>query len=85
MEWDYRHGDVEVYDRKGQHIGSARANDGQIYKPPVSNRSLNSSAVKVGTAALILWGLYEGIKWGGAVLLAPESGGGSLVLAGMTP
>ena len=37
------------------------------------------------TWGLIGWGAYEGIKWGAAIILAPETGGGSLVGAGVLP
>jgi RHS repeat-associated protein len=39
--------------------------------------------VVTGTAILIVvgWGIWEGVKWGGAVVAAPETGGGSLAVA----
>ncbi|MXV17716.1 DUF6443 domain-containing protein [Hufsiella ginkgonis] len=39
LEWDSRHGDVEVYDRNGKHEGSADPNTGQMTKPPVPGRT----------------------------------------------
>jgi hypothetical protein len=37
------------------------------------------------TWGLIGWGTYEGLKWGAAVFLIPETGGGSLGVAGALP
>ncbi|MER5844923.1 DNRLRE domain-containing protein [Streptomyces prasinus] len=39
-EWDYTHGDVEVYDSKGNHLGSADPMGGKIYKPGVKGRKI---------------------------------------------
>ncbi|MER8032961.1 DNRLRE domain-containing protein [Streptomyces bauhiniae] len=39
-EWDYTHGDVEVYDSKGGHLGSADPEGGEIYKPRVKGRKI---------------------------------------------
>ncbi|MFE3965371.1 RHS repeat-associated core domain-containing protein, partial [Streptomyces cyaneofuscatus] len=39
-EWDYTHGDVEVYDSKGNHLGSADPMGGKIYKPRVNGRKI---------------------------------------------
>ncbi|MEV7236754.1 RHS repeat-associated core domain-containing protein [Streptomyces sp. NPDC051020] len=39
-EWDYTHGDIEVYDSKGSHLGSADPEGGQIYKPKVKGRKI---------------------------------------------
>lgn len=33
-EWDHTHGDIEVYDRRGNHLGSMDARTGEMYKPP---------------------------------------------------
>ncbi|WP_330290335.1 DNRLRE domain-containing protein [Streptomyces sp. NBC_00576] len=41
FEWDYTHGDIEVYDKNGKHLGSADPNGGHIYKPPVKGRKIN--------------------------------------------
>jgi RHS repeat-associated protein len=39
-EWDYTHGDIEVYDRNGNHLGSMNPTTGEIHKPPVPGRTL---------------------------------------------
>ncbi|MFI0193028.1 DNRLRE domain-containing protein [Streptomyces sp. NPDC017086] len=39
-EWDYTHGDIEVYDSKGNHLGSADPEGGHIYKPKVKGRKI---------------------------------------------
>lgn len=39
-EWDYTHGDIEVYDSRGNHLGSARPDTGALYKPPVPGRKI---------------------------------------------
>lgn len=38
FEWDYTHGDIEVYDENGKHLGRADPNGGHICKPPVKGR-----------------------------------------------
>lgn len=40
-QWDHTHKDIEVYDRKGRHLGSMHAETGQMYKDPVSGRKLD--------------------------------------------
>ena len=40
-EWDHTHKDWEVYDKRGKHIGSARPDTGEIYKPPVKGREID--------------------------------------------
>ena len=40
-EWDYTHGDVEVYDGRGNHLGSANPATGEPTKPPVPGRRIN--------------------------------------------
>jgi len=40
FEWDHTHGDVEVYDRRGRHLGSADPNTGAMTKPAVPGRSI---------------------------------------------
>ncbi|RQM43901.1 hypothetical protein EHZ19_31630, partial [Paraburkholderia bannensis] len=40
-EWDYTHNDIEVYDKRGRHVGSADPVTGELYKPPVPGRKLN--------------------------------------------
>ena len=39
-EWDYTHGDVEVYDGRGNHLGSADPATGLPTKPPNPGRSI---------------------------------------------
>ena len=39
---------------------------------------------KAAGAGLVIYGAYETIKYGGAVILAPETGAVSLVVAGVT-
>lgn len=40
-EWDYTHGDIEVYDGKGRHKGSKDPTTGEMTKPPVKGRRIN--------------------------------------------
>ena len=40
FEWDHTHGDVEVYDGRGRHLGSADPNTGAMTKPAVPGRSI---------------------------------------------
>lgn len=40
-EWDHTHGDVEVYDGRGEHLGSANPSTGEMTKPPVKGRRIN--------------------------------------------
>ena len=37
-DWDYTHNDIEVYNYRGQHLGSMDPITGKIYKPPVAGR-----------------------------------------------
>jgi len=39
-EWDRTHNDIEVYDNKGNHLGSMNPNTGEMYKPPVPGRKI---------------------------------------------
>lgn len=39
-EWDYTHNDVEVYNKRGQHLGSADPETGAMIKPPVPGRKI---------------------------------------------
>ena len=39
-EWDYQHGDVEKYDKRGKHKGSINPNTGEQTKPPVKGRTV---------------------------------------------
>jgi RHS repeat-associated protein len=41
FQWDYTHGDVEVYNGQGQHLGSADPESGIMTKPAVPGRSLS--------------------------------------------
>jgi RHS repeat-associated protein len=38
--WDRTHGDIEVYDGRGQHLGSMDPDSGEMTKPPVPGRSI---------------------------------------------
>ena len=40
-EWDHTHGDVEVYDGRGKHLGSADPQTGEMTKPPVPGREID--------------------------------------------
>lgn len=40
-QWDSQHGDVEVYNKRGYHLGSADKNTGEIIKEPVKGRRLS--------------------------------------------
>lgn len=40
FEWDHTHGDVEVYDGRGRHLGSADPATGTMTKPAVPGRSI---------------------------------------------
>jgi hypothetical protein len=39
-EWDYTHCDIEVYNKRGRHLGSANPKTGTIYKPAVAGRRI---------------------------------------------
>jgi hypothetical protein len=39
-DWDHTHGDIEVYDHKGRHLGSMDPVTGEMYKGPVQGRRL---------------------------------------------
>lgn len=39
-QWDNTHGDIEVYDRRGKHLGSMDAASGAMTKPPEKGRDL---------------------------------------------
>ncbi len=41
FEWDNLHKDVEVYDRNGNHLGSANPATGTMTKPPVTGRHID--------------------------------------------
>ena len=40
-EWDFLHGEWEVYDRKGYHLGAADAETGKLIKPAKSGRTID--------------------------------------------
>ena len=39
-QWDHTHGDVEVYDRYGNHLATANPATGEMIKGPVKGRTL---------------------------------------------
>ena len=39
-EWDHTHNDIEVYDRRGNHLGSMDPTTGEMYKPAVPGRTI---------------------------------------------
>ncbi|MCX5653734.1 MAG: colicin E3/pyocin S6 family cytotoxin [Planctomycetota bacterium] len=39
-EWDHTHGDIEVFDSRGKHLGSKDARTGKMTKPPDSRKSI---------------------------------------------
>ncbi|RKP43281.1 colicin E3/pyocin S6 family cytotoxin [Trinickia fusca] len=39
--WNYAHNDIEVYGKRGRHMGSANPVTGELYKPAVPGRRLN--------------------------------------------
>jgi hypothetical protein len=39
-QWDYTHGDIEVYDSNGDHLGSMDPTTGEMYKPPEKGYTL---------------------------------------------
>lgn len=39
-EWDHTHNDIEVYDKKGHHLGSMDPTTGEMYKPAVPGRTI---------------------------------------------
>jgi hypothetical protein len=38
--WDSQHGEVEVFDKRGYHLGVADAESGQLFKPAVKGRRI---------------------------------------------
>jgi RHS repeat-associated protein len=40
-EWDHTHGDIEVYDARGKHLGSMDGTTGEMTKPARYNRSID--------------------------------------------
>lgn len=55
LEWDKRHGDVEVYNKQGKHLGSARPGTGEMYKPP-TGRTIDPIIITVGVGVGIIYG-----------------------------
>ena len=41
LEWDSQHGDVEVYNKRGKHKGSANPDTGKMTKDPVPGRTID--------------------------------------------
>lgn len=41
--WDSLHGEVEVFNRRGRHLGAADARTGRFIKGPVRGRSIDVS------------------------------------------
>ena len=39
--WDYTHGDIEVFDKIGSHLGSMNPVTGEMHKPPVAGRTID--------------------------------------------
>jgi Cytotoxic len=39
--WNHTHGDIEVYDGRGRHLGSMDPASGQMIKPAVPDRSID--------------------------------------------
>ncbi|WP_353098094.1 colicin E3/pyocin S6 family cytotoxin [Empedobacter brevis] len=54
LEWDKQHGDVEVYNKNGKHLGSARPEDGIIYKPPVNGRTIEKFVIGAATGYMLI-------------------------------
>jgi Cytotoxic len=40
-EWDSLHGELEVYDSRGHHLGAADAESGELIKPAVRGRRID--------------------------------------------
>lgn len=40
-EWDGLHGEVEVYDKRGYHLGAADPDTGEVTKDPVRGRRID--------------------------------------------
>jgi len=91
LEWDSQHGEVEKYDKSGRpgtHHGGfdpetaeqTRDPDPSRWTHPISETTVRNTTIAV-TAGIILW---ETLKWGVAIIAAPETGGASLVVAAST-
>ncbi len=62
LEWDKQHGDVEVYNKNGKHLGSAKPDTGEIYKSPVPGRKIDTF-MKVGVGTTIIVGGLKLLDW----------------------
>lgn len=40
-EWDHTHGHIEVYNKRGRHLGALDAVTGELIKPPVRGRRID--------------------------------------------
>ncbi len=40
-EWDALHGEIEVYNKRGKHLGVMDYETGQLVKPPVKGRKID--------------------------------------------
>jgi hypothetical protein len=40
-KWDRRHGEIEVYDRHGKHLGAMDPRTGEMIKPPHPGREID--------------------------------------------
>lgn len=38
--YGYTHNDLEKFDHRGNHLGSADSDTGEVYKPPVPGRNI---------------------------------------------
>lgn len=43
-EWDYQHGEIEVYDRNGRHLGAMDAETGEMTKDPEPGRVIDDDS-----------------------------------------
>ena len=41
FEWDELHGEIEVYNKRGRHLGALDAVTGSLIKPAVRGRSID--------------------------------------------
>ncbi|WP_198408892.1 colicin E3/pyocin S6 family cytotoxin [Chryseobacterium sp. ERMR1:04] len=62
LEWDKQHGDVEIYNKKGKHLGSADPKTGEVYKDPVPGRK-TEPIMKVGVGVGIIYGGLKLLDW----------------------
>ncbi len=42
-QWDYTHGDIEVYNKRGEHLGCIDGKTGEKTKPAVKGRTIDIS------------------------------------------